>query len=61
MDESSVVADHAVGADQEVVGNRVPEDLHSQSVSYDLLGLFVKIRVDKSNIVIASDAVAEGR
>jgi hypothetical protein len=57
--QPSVVADHAVSAHQQVVGNRVPEHLNTKRVSDDFLSLFVKVGVDKGNVVVAADAVTE--
>lgn len=61
LDESAVVAEDTVGADEQVVGDGVAEDLDAEGVGDDLLGLLVEVGVDEGHVVVAGDAVAEGR
>jgi hypothetical protein len=58
--ESTVVADDRVGANEEVVGDGVLEDLDAEGVRDDLLGFLVEVGVDEGHVVVAADAVAEG-
>lgn len=60
MHESSVVTNNAVGANQQVVGDGVLEDLDAKGVGDDLFGLLVEVGVDEGHVVVAADAVAEG-
>ena len=56
--ESAVVADNAVSAYKEIVGDWISEDLDAKSVSDDLFGFLVEVRVDEGHVVVAGDAVA---
>jgi hypothetical protein len=57
--QPSIVIEHAVGADQHVVGHGGSEDLDAEGVLDDLLGLFVEVGVDQGHVVVAGDAVAQ--
>jgi len=61
VDHGSLVVETAVAAHQRVVGDRVTEDLHTQHVRHDFLGLAVNIRVDEGDVVVADDDVTKGR
>lgn len=61
MNESALVADGAIGADEDIVGNSLPENLYLKDIGDDLLGFAVDIGVDKSDVVVASNDVAQGR
>ena len=61
MDQSSVVVEGAVSAHQGVVCDCCSENLHAQGVCDQLLGLLVEVWVDQGHVVVAGDAVPEGR
>ncbi len=59
VDQSPLVAEHAVSADQHVICNCVSENLDTQSIRYDLLSLFIQVRVNQGHIVVACHTVSE--
>jgi len=61
MDQSALIAERGVTPDQNVVCDRLPEDLDLEHVRDDFLRFAVDVRVDERDIVIAGDDVAERR
>lgn len=59
MYETTVVADNAVSAYEQVVSDRVSEDLDTESVSDYLFGFLVEVGVNKCHVVVAADAVSK--
>jgi hypothetical protein len=59
MDEPSLVRDRAVRAYEDVVGDRLTEDLDLEDVRDDLLRLAVDVRVYERDMIVARDNVAE--
>lgn len=59
MDETALIGDRAVAADEDVVADGLAEDLDLEHVGDDLLGLAVDVRVDECDVVVACDDVAE--
>ena len=42
--QAALIGEGAVGADERVAGNALPEDLHAQHVRHQLLGLLPQAR-----------------
>ena len=61
MNEASLVAERAVGADEHLAGNGLPKHLDLERVSDDLLRLAVDVGVHERDIVVARNHVAERR
>lgn len=61
VDETSVIAQNTIGSNQHVIGDRVSKDFNSQSISDDLFRLFIQVRVNQGNVVIACDTISQGR
>lgn len=61
MHQPPIVTEDAVGAHQHVVGDRVAEHLDPQRVADDLFGFFVQVGVDERHVVVAGNAVPQGR
>lgn len=59
MDQSSVVADHAVSTDKHVVSDGVSEHFNAKGISDDFFGLLVEIRVNECYVIVAGDAVTK--
>lgn len=59
MHETTLVAQGTVGSDEDVTGDGLAEDLDTEDIAYQLLGLPVDVRVDKGNVVVAADDVTE--
>lgn len=59
--EAALVGQDNIRADQDVVGNRLPEHLHVQDVPNNLLRLLVQVRVHQSTVVVARNHIAQGR
>ena len=60
VDDTTGVAQAHVRANKDVVGNCLSEDLDTQNIGDDLLGLALQIRVDKGDVVVAANDVTEG-
>lgn len=58
--ETAVVGDGAVTADEDVVGDGLPEDLDLEDIGNYLLRLAVDVGVDEGDIVVACNDIAEG-
>lgn len=61
MDNSSLVREGAVGADEDVLRDSLAEDLDAEDIGNDLLGFALDVGVHESDVVVAADDVAEGR
>lgn len=59
--EAALVREGHVGADEDVVGDGLPEDLDAEDVGDDLLRLALEVGVDEGDVVVCGDDVAEGR
>jgi hypothetical protein len=59
VDEPAVVRDRAVGADEDVVGHGLAEDLDLEDVRDQLLRLPVDVGVHERDVVVRGDDVAE--
>lgn len=61
MYQTTLVAEGHVAADEDVVGNGLPEDLDTEDVGDDLLCLALKIGVNEGDVVVGDDDVTERR
>lgn len=59
MDKPPLVGDRAVRANEDVVCDRLAEDLDLEHVRDDLLCLAIDVGVHERDVVIAGDDVAE--
>jgi len=59
--ESSLVRYSAITSHEDIIGDRLSEDLDLQHVGDDLLGLAINVRVHEGDIVVTRDDVPEGR
>jgi hypothetical protein len=59
VDNTTGVAQAHVRANKDVVGDCLSENLDTQNIGNDLLGLALQIRVDKGDVVVAANDVAE--
>lgn len=60
MNQSSLVAQRAVAAHEDVGGDSLPENLDFEYIGDDLLCLSVDVRVHEGNVVVACDHIPEG-
>ena len=60
MNKSSLVAEHAVGANKCISSNSRPVGLHTQNVGDNLLRILVQLRMEQCHMVIACDDISEG-
>jgi hypothetical protein len=58
--ESTLVAESAVTPNEDVVRDRLPEDLDLEDVGDDLLRLAIDVGVHECDVVVAGDDVPEG-
>ena len=58
--ESALVRDCAIGANKDVIRDRLAEDLDLEHVRDDLLRLAVDVGMHEGDVVVARDHVAEG-
>jgi hypothetical protein len=61
VDDSTIVGDGAVRADEDVVGDGLSEDLDLEDVGDDFLSLPVDVWVHEGDVVVSGDDVAECR
>ena len=61
MHKTTVITNDTVCSNKKIICNWIFEHFHAQGISYDFFSLFVEIRVNQSNIVVAADAVSKGR
>jgi hypothetical protein len=61
VNKSTLVAQSTVRPDEDIVRDRLPEDLDLEDVGDDLLRLTVNVRVDERDVVVACNDVSEGR
>jgi hypothetical protein len=61
MDEATLITDHTVRADEDVVRDRLAEDFDFEHVRDDLLCLAIDVGVHERNVVVACDDVSERR
>jgi hypothetical protein len=61
MHDSTHIVEHGVAAHQRILGNRGLEGLDPQGVTDDLLGEPVDLGVHQGHVVVAGNAVAQGR
>ena len=61
MDESSLVRDRAVRADEDIFGDGLAEDLDLEDIRDDLLRLAVDVGMHERDMVVACDNVTERR
>jgi hypothetical protein len=60
VDDTTGVAQAHVRANKDVVGDCLSEDLDTQNIGNNLLSLALQIGVNKGDVVIAANDVAEG-
>ena len=60
VDDTTGVAQAHVGTNKDVVGDSLSEDLDTQDIGDNLLGLALQIGVDEGDVVVAANDVAEG-
>jgi hypothetical protein len=61
MNENTLVGRDGVRSDEGVFGDTSTESLNFENVTNDLFSFARKIGVDESDVIVAADAVAEGR
>lgn len=61
VDNTTSIAQAHVRANKHVVSNCLSENLDTQNVGNDLLGLTLQIRVNEGDVVVAANDIAEGR
>ena len=61
MDESSLVCDGAIASDEDVIGDRLSEDLDLEYIGDDFLGLTVNVGMYEGDVVVARNNVSERR
>ena len=61
MDETALVGDCTIGADEDVVRDRLAEHLDFEGVCDDLLRLAIDVGVYERDVVVARDDVSERR
>lgn len=59
MDETALIIDCTIRADEDVVRDRLTEHLYLEDVRDDLLRLAIDVRVDERDVVVARDHVSE--
>jgi len=59
MDETTLIGDRTIGADENVVRDRLAEHLDFENVGDDLLRLTIYVRVDERDVVVTRDHVSE--
>ena len=59
MHDPALIRDDGVAANEDVVGDCLPEDLHLEHVRDNLFRLTIQIWMYKSNVVVACDNVSE--
>jgi len=59
MDETALISDGTIRADEDVVRDRLTEHLDLEDVRDDLLRLAIDVRVDERDVVVARDHVSE--
>jgi len=59
MDETALISDCTIRADENVVRDRLAEHLDLEDVRDDLLRFTIDVRVDESDVVVARDHVSE--
>ena len=59
MDEATLICDCTIGADEDVVRDRLTEHLDFEDVSDDLLRLAINVRVNERDVVITRDHISE--
>src|SRR5713226_2673251 len=59
MDKTTLIRDRTVRADEDVVRDRLAEDLDFENIGDDLLCLAIDVGMHQRNVVIASDHVPE--
>ena len=59
MDKSTLVSDRAVRADEDVICDRLAEDLNFENVRDYLLRLAIDIRMHERDVVVTGDDVSE--
>ena len=57
--ETALVRDRGIAAHEDVIGDRLAEDLDLEHVGDDLLRLAVDVRVHERDVVVARDDVPE--
>lgn len=60
MYDAALVGESHVGADQDVVGDGLAEDVDAEDVGDYFFGFALDVRVDEGDVVVADDYVAEG-
>ena len=61
MDKSTLICDCTIRADEDVIRDRLAEDLDLEDVRDDLLRLTINVRVHQRDVVITGDHVTERR
>lgn len=59
MDEAALIGERAVGADEDVVCDRLAENLDLENVCDNLLRLAIYVRMDEGDVVVRGDDVAQ--
>ena len=59
MDETALIGDCTIRADENVVRDRLTEHLDFEDVRDDLLRLAINVRVDERDVVVTRDHVSE--
>jgi hypothetical protein len=61
VNDSTLIAKRAVGANKHVLGNRLTEDFDTKHILDDILSSLIDIRVNKSNVIVTNNTVTESR
>lgn len=61
MHQSTAIGQSHVAADEYIVCDCLPEDLHAKHIGYDFFRFSFDVRVDKGNMIVTADDVAESR
>jgi hypothetical protein len=61
MYESTLIRYRAIASDEDIVRDRLSEDLNLENIGDDLLCLPIDVGVNKRNVVVACNDVPQGR
>ena len=61
MNEPALVRDGAIAANENVIGDRLSEDLNFEHVRDDFLRLAIDVGMNERDVVVARDHVAQRR
>jgi hypothetical protein len=61
MDDAALVAESHVGTDEDVIGDRLPENLDAEDIGDYFFGFALEVGMHEGDVVVGYDYVSEGR